>query len=83
MDCETKLTDLFRKKIEFENIQWTQKHDILLMKKVSKWPILVDPSTSNNSLMRKAAWEQVRNVVALEREQWPSSKSISFSQTQI
>ena len=53
------------------------------MKEVSKWPILVDPSTSNNSLTRETAWEQVRNVVALEREQWPSSKSIGFSQTQI
>ena len=48
-----------------------------------KWPILVDTSTSNNSIMREAAWEQVRNVVTLEREQWPSFKikSISFSQT--
>ena len=33
------------------------------MKKVSKQPILVNPSTSNNPIMREAAWEQVRNVV--------------------
>ena len=33
------------------------------MKNVSKQPILVDPSTSNNPLMTEAAWEQVRNVV--------------------
>ena len=52
------------------------------MMEVSKWPIFVDTSTSNNSIMREAAWEQVRNVVTLEREQWPSFKSVSFSQTQ-
>ena len=61
--------------------QRTHQQDILLMMEVSKWPIFVDTSTSNNSIMREAAWEQVRNVVTLEREQWPSSKSISFSQT--
>ena len=53
------------------------------MMEVSKWPIFVDTSTSNNSIMREAAWEQVRNVVTLEREQWPSFKSISFSQLRI
>ena len=35
------------------------------MKNVSKQPILVDPSTSNNPIMREAAWEQVRNVVRI------------------
>ena len=59
------------------------------MKEVSKWPILVDPSTSNNPIMREAAWEQARNVVnvtlslTLERGQWPSSNLSVFHKLRI